>query len=202
MMMKNTFILILIVASTPLFAQDIEAKLDEAKTAYGSGNMEEARFALEQSLVELDKLIGQEVLKILPKEMGGLQANAEDDNVSGSTGYTGVFVERDYPGEPKYISVQVMADSPFLAMVNMALTNPMIASMSDGNQEVTKISGYKSLVELEEGEEGEEDTYKFMTPVSSSLITVEVTGFGKSDAYAMVSELDYRSIVSLISSGQ
>ncbi len=200
--MKNIFTLIIFLAGSSLFAQDIESKLDEAKMAYKGGNMEDARFALEQSLVELDKLIGKEVLKILPTEMGGLTANTEDDNVTGSTGYTGVFVEREYSGEPKFISIQVMADSPFLAMVNMALTNPMIASMSDGNQEITKISGYKSLVELDEGQEGDEDTYKFMTPVSSSLITVEVTGFGKSDAYSMVSELDYRSIVSLISSGQ
>lgn len=182
-----------------LLAQDLNSKLDEAKVAYNGGNMEEARFALEQSLAELDKIVGAEILKLLPGELNGISYDETSDNVAGAAGMGGIFVERDYPGESSSVNIQVITDSPFLAIVNTALTNPLIATMSGGNQKVIKLDGYKTLFE---NKEGEEENYMFQVPVSNSLITIETFGISERDAMTIASSLDIRSMASLIGVGQ
>ncbi len=182
-----------------LTAQELESKLNEARTAYNGGNHEEARFALEQSLAELDKIIGQEILKLLPGEVNGLTADQNNDNVTGGAGIAGIFVERDYPGEEKGVNIQVITDSPFLAMVNTALTNPLIATMSGGNQKVIKLDGYKSLFE---DKEEEVETFVFQIPVSNSLITIETMGFSENEAMSIANSFQIKSIAQLIGVGQ
>ena len=199
-MKSNILIIIFLFVGSSLMAQDVNAKLDEAKVAYNSGNHEDARFALQQSLAELDKIVGAEILKLLPEELGGIDADIENDNVTGGMGFTGVYVDRQYTQESLYISIQIITDSPFLAMVNTALTNPLLASMGDGSQKVIKLDGYKALMESEE--DVESPIYKFQIPVSNSLITIETEGYSDDEALEIANALDYRSIVSLIGSGQ
>ncbi|MGL6266475.1 MAG: hypothetical protein ACRC2O_01065, partial [Chitinophagaceae bacterium] len=67
--MKKICFFILIFASCRVMAQqDFEKRLAEAKTAYAANKLDDARFAMQQMMQELDILTGKEVLKLLPEK--------------------------------------------------------------------------------------------------------------------------------------
>jgi len=65
--MKLIASILILLMAFQVQSQDVSAKLDEAASAYGSEDLENTRFALQQSLAELDALIGQEILKGISK---------------------------------------------------------------------------------------------------------------------------------------
>lgn len=180
---------------------EVKSKLEEADQAYASGNYEDARFALQQSLVELDKVVGEAIIRLLPREISGLQVDEANDEMNGgAAGFSGVYVSRYYGGDKKTVNLEVISNSPFLAMVNAALTNPLLVTMSGGDQKIVKIGGYKSLVEKREGQFGEQ--YDVKIPINDSMITLECDGFTQSEAIAIGNALNIKEIAKLISSGQ
>ena len=202
--MRKLSIIIIIVFAGLFVAEaqiELKSKLDEADQAYNSGNYEEARFALQQSLAELDKVVGEAIIKLLPTEVSGVPAEVESDQMNGGTaGISGVYVNRQYADAEKTVNLEIIANSPFLSMVNAAITNPLLASMSGGNQKIVKIGGYKSLVEKSEASDVEE--YNIKIPISDSMITLECRGFSQSESIAIGNSLNIKDIASLISSGQ
>ena len=180
---------------------ELNAKLDAADQAYSSGNYEDARFALQQSLTELDKVVGEAIFRLLPMELSGVTANSENDEMNGgAAGISGVYVSRYYGEEPKFIDLEIITNSPFLAMVNAAITNPLIATMSGGNQKIVKIGGYKSLIEKSDGSDPEVIVLKI--PISDSMITIDCQGFSQSEVIAIGNSLNIKEIAKLISSSQ
>ena len=77
--MKNLLILslFLLVASFA-YSQDFEKEVAAAKTSYKAGKLEDAHFALQQTLQALDITIGKEVLKLLPEKMDALPVNTKE----------------------------------------------------------------------------------------------------------------------------
>ncbi|MEL7146693.1 MAG: hypothetical protein AAFO69_10020 [Bacteroidota bacterium] len=180
----------------------VQEKLSEAESAFGSGNLEEARFALQQSLVELDIVVGEAILKQLPMELSGLTANKEDDEMTGgAAGLTGVYVQRFFTGETQNIDVEVVTNSPFMSIVNASLTNPLIVSMSGGNQSVVKIDGYKSLLQKEDDSDDGE-FYQVSIPINDSMIILKTEGFSKNEAISIANSLGIRAIAKLIGATQ
>lgn len=200
---KMVILALLLIGAYGVTAQNtVKEKLSEADNAFQSGSLEDARFALQQSLVELDKLIGAEILKQLPTELSGLTAEVEDDAVSGGTGFSGVYVKRYYPGENQQdIDIEIVTNSPLLTMINASLTNPLLASMSGGDQSVVKIDGYKSLLRKEEASNGG-DRYEISIPINDSMITVNCNGFSQSEALNIANALGIRAIAKIIGAGQ
>src|ERR1043165_8313763 len=95
--MKNIFYLFfLLIPSLLVSAQDFSKNLASAKTSYGSGDLENARFAMQQMMNDIDIVIGKEVLKLLPAKMDAMSSNTKNDNVTANTGLTGVLIHRDY----------------------------------------------------------------------------------------------------------
>ena len=54
--MKNIFIILALILSASATAQDFNKDLASARTAYGAGNLEDARFAMQQMLTQFNKL--------------------------------------------------------------------------------------------------------------------------------------------------
>ena len=181
----------------------VQSQLTEANNAYGSGNYEDARFALQQALVELDKLIGEAILNSLPTNLSGLTADTEQDEMTGgAAGITGVYVQRHYLGDgEQLIDLEVVTNSPIMAMVNASLTNPLLASMSGGSQSVVKIAGYKSLVEKMDRSDGTEQ-YEVKIPVNDSMILVRTEGFSQNETINIANTIDVRGIAKLVGSTQ
>src|SRR5579863_4514616 len=95
--MKVFITLIAVIAFTSICtAQDFTKAMGTAKAAYSAGRLEDAHFALQQAMQEVDLIIGKEVLKLLPAKMDVMEIMVKDDNVASNVGYIGATVHRVY----------------------------------------------------------------------------------------------------------
>jgi len=156
-------------------AQDFTSSALTAKQSYSSGNLENTRFALQQMLQSIDLISGKEVLKVLPESFGGMSAQSAADQVSTGTGFAGVIIHREYRLEDKAASMEVISNSPLISSLNAMLAMPFMGAGSNGDRMVTKIDGYKALIQ--KGSEDQKVTYDVQIPLGSTLITVKTENF-------------------------
>lgn len=155
-------------------AQEFDKNMASAKSAYASGNLENARFAMEQMLRDLDAAIGKEILKMMPAKMGIMNVNTSDDNVTGGAGIAaGLFVHRSYGTGAKTCNVEIINNSPLISGVNTLLSLPMLTG--DPNQKQVKVQGYKSLLRKEIDSETGKTNYELQTPFNNTLLTIRAT---------------------------
>jgi hypothetical protein len=172
-MMKTIIPFFLMLALTfSVTAQDFNKNLATAKSSYGSGNLEDARFAMQQMLNDIDILVGKELLKILPAKFDALNSNTKTDNVSANTGLAGVVVHRDYGTGDKTATLDVMTNSPLITSLNAILSLPFMANSGDGTQKVVKVQGYKAVLQKNEDTENNKINYTLQIPMNSTLITI------------------------------
>ncbi len=172
--MKKYITLALLSFSIVTMGQDFDKNLSSAKSAYASGKLEDARYAMEQMLRELDAAIGKEILKMLPTKMGTLNTNAVDDNVTGGGGIAGLFVHRTYGAQPKMIQVEIINNSPMMAGLNAILSMPMLGLGGDPNQKQVKVQGYKSILRKNLNSETNKADYELQVPFNNTLLTLKV----------------------------
>jgi hypothetical protein len=195
-MKKLIFSIIILAVCTQSNAQEFAKRLTEAKTAYSAGKLEDSRFAMEQMLQELDIITGKEVLKLLPAQMGNKSANAKNDNVTGSSGFFGVVIHRDYGTvDTARIDLDVISNSPLISSLNAMLALPFVAGA--GDNKVIKLNGYKALVEKVSGSNDRAD-YQVQLPLNSSLITVKAPGYSQDDVIKMANTLPVADIAKML----
>jgi hypothetical protein len=199
--MKKIYIVALIVTVTGLKASAqnyFSASTATAMNEYKAGNLEEARFALQQSLAEVDKEIGKEILGILPKNIAGFSVVEANDNVSGnSSSFGGLFVHRDYGDTTKSVAIDLMDNSPMLAGINSLLAMPMIMNSSDGSQKVVKVSGYKALLQRKDAAQAV-GGYTLQIPFNQSLFTVDFDGaFTESEVTSAANSMPISEVAKL-----
>lgn len=200
--MRNiTILFFAILAVFNVSAQDIQTSLDAAQSAYSSDQALEARDNLQQSLIDLNTLIGKEILELMPEVLGGQNVDTSEDNILAGTGFAGLLVNRTYGDlDNKQIDITLANESSMLAMVNAFLSNSMLTSMmaSQTGQKKVKISGYEGMLERGDGEDGS-ITYTINVPLSDSLFTMESTGFSnESEVLEMAQQLRLEKIVALL----
>jgi len=198
--MKNILITILtfvMAVSLNTQAQEFSQKLGEAQNSYTSGDLENARFALQQSLQLINQEIGKEILKILPDELGGLPKSAADDNVSGmTTGFAGLFVHREYVKDSTETSVELISDSPLMAGINAMLSMPVFMT-GDPNQKKIKVKNYKALLS-KSVDDNKVVSFTVNLPFSSSMLTLNSRGINdEKKITAMLESLPLEKIVAL-----
>ncbi len=177
--MKAIFVVLGILTATAAFTQEVEKHLAGARTAYNTGNLEDARFNLENALREIDAAIGKEILKALPATLAGLPANTQEDNVTGTTMtvVSGLYVHRTY-GKPdgKNITLDIISDSPLIGAVNAILSMPFVMNTGDATQKVIKVQGYKTLLTKRTNENGQTSGYDVQIPFGNTLLTLYCNG--------------------------
>jgi hypothetical protein len=199
--MKNLLILsfIMVIATAANAQQDFKKDVATAKASYKSGKLEEAHFALQQMLQELDITIGKEVLKLFPEKMDTLKANPKEDNVSGNVSFVGATIHRSYGAGTKKANIEIVNNSPFLGTLNAFLTSPILAGLgSDGKTKVLKIQGYKSRLTKEDNGEASTPSYKLEIPFSNALVTLNVDNSKEAEIVAMANTLPLEKIAKLI----
>jgi hypothetical protein len=197
--MKNLLYIVLALISLNVSAQDFDKNLATAKSSYGSGDLENARFAMEQMLRDLDIEIGKEILKMLPTDIATRKMNEKDDNVTGGSGYAGgLFVHRTYGMDPKDGQIEIINNSPMINSINAILTTPILGGMMrDENQKQVKIQGYKSLLTKSVNSETAKTNYELQIPMNNTLVTVrmedtnegEITAAGNSIPLAKIAQV-------------
>lgn len=186
----------ILAACSQLKAQEFAKQLTEAKTAYAGGKLDDARFAMQQMLQEIDIITGKEVLKMLPQKMGDKAVNTKADNVSGSSGFFGVIIHREYGTvDSTNVDVEIVSNSPLIGSINALLSIPFVGN--SGDQKVIKINGYKALVQKTTGSYDRTD-YELQLPLNSSLITLKAPGASQDDVIKMANTLPIADIAKML----
>jgi hypothetical protein len=194
--MKNILYIIFTVATLNSFAQDFDKNLASARTSYGSGDLENARFAMEQLLRDLDVAIGKEILKLLPATVVNLKADEKADNLSGST--YGLFVHRNYGADPKTASIEIINNSPMINSLKAMLSMPLIGGMMhDENQKQVKIQGYKSMLNRTVNSDTGKTNYELQIPMNNTLVTVKIDDTNESEITAAANAIPLSKIAAL-----
>lgn len=201
--MKNIFLCLMTIGLCVTMmaeAQEFDKSLASAKSAYNAGNLEDARFNLENALREIDAAIGREILKVLPASLGGLNSDSKNDQVTGMSGALtgGLYVHREYGTADKRAIVDIISDSPLMAGINAILSMPMIMNTGDSNQKVVKVHGYKSLLTREVDENNQTSGYQLQTPFGNSLLTLQHNGIiTEADMLKLANSLPLEKIIAL-----
>lgn len=188
---KSYFICIAVIlfSAHGLRSQEVTAKLEEAKEYYISANLEETRYSLKQALEELNQLLGQEILAILPENMANLPVVREEDDVTGNlAGIAGLNINRRYAMDNKSVAVHIVDDSPLLAGINTFLSMPAFMGTGDPDQKRTKISGYKALMRKELNDSTGVVRYEIQVPFNKSLFSFNSEGFDNEDSVIKLAE--------------
>jgi len=159
-------------------AQDVNLRLKEANQAYAGGRLQDSRMALQQALAEVDQVLGREILAMLPQNMETLAFDpAEDQVMANAAGITGLHINRAYRNEEQWVTVEVIDDSPLLAVVNRLLSLPAFLGTANPNQKRIKIHGYKALLEKNVDDSTGVVDYNLQVPFNRSLFTFHSNGF-------------------------
>lgn len=175
--------------------QDANRYLKTAQTEYNGKKLDNTRVALQQALAEVDKIIGQQILEMLPAALGDLQAVTTQDSHT-SAGFTGIYIQRIYESADKSerIEVNLMNDSPLLAGVTTFLASPLIA-VAAGNK-VIKVDGYKGMYEKEEG--SDPLAINISIPSNQTLLTLNFTKVSETNANTYAQQIPVGDIFALI----
>jgi hypothetical protein len=196
--MKYIFISIAIsLIATISYAQEFSSSLSEARSSYKSGNLDDARFAIEQAMHTLDQEIGKEILKVLPTNLQGAEHKSEEDNVVGTNlGFAGLFVDRNYYADQKSATIQIIGDSPLMAGINTVLALPNFVTSGDSDQKRIKVDGYKALLTKNTRDDGF-DSYSLQIPANTTLITLECLGYSEAQVTTMANQIPVTQVVKL-----
>ena len=196
--MKNILTSLFIAISATVYCQDFDKNLAAAKTSYASGNLEDARFAMQQMINDLDMAIGKELLKLLPENLESMAFNEPSDNVTANTGFAGVMIHREYGTGEKLRNIDIMGNSPMIASLNAILALPFLGNSGDGTQKVIKIDGYKGILQKNVNTETNQADYTLQIPLSSTLLTLNVPDTNEADVIKMANTIPVREIAKLV----
>lgn len=197
-MKKVLFLLICAAVSGTSFSQDFNKNIATARTAYASGKLEDARFAMQQMLNDLDMAIGREVLKMLPTKMGASSVNTAKDNVTANTGLAGVVIHRDYGTAEKQYNLDLMGNSPLVASINAILSIPFMGNSGDGSQKIIKIDGYKGMLQKTVDEESKRTDYTLQVPIGSTLLTFTAPNASEDEVIRMANTIPLSQITKMV----
>ncbi|HMJ69258.1 MAG TPA: hypothetical protein VK508_10200 [Cyclobacteriaceae bacterium] len=197
--MKKLLYILLVIAASTASAQEFDKNLTTARSSYGSGDLENARFAMEQMLRDLDMAIGKEILKLLPTQIGSLKTDEKKDNLTGGSGYGGgLYVQRHYGVDPKSGQIEIINNSPLINSIQAILTTPILGGMMrDENQKQVKIQGYKSLLTKTVNSETAKTNYELQIPMNNTLVTVRMEDSNEAEIVAAANGIQLAKIVAI-----
>jgi hypothetical protein len=197
--MKNIITsIVLVLIATASFAQDFAKNMETAKSSYAGGNLEDARFAMQQMLNDLDIAIGKEVLKMLPAKLETYASNTQNDNVTGNTGLAGCLVHRDYGADPKLLTLDIMSNSPLVGSLNAILSIPFVGNSGDGTQKTVKIQGYKGILQKNVDTETNKTSYTLQIPLNNTLLTLTVPDTSEGEVLKMANTIPVPQIAKMV----
>jgi hypothetical protein len=197
--MKKIFLTFMILfAAATTFAQDFTTNLASAKTAYSDGKLEDARFAMQQMITDLDIAIGKEVIKMLPVKMEAVASNPKNDNVTANTGLAGAIVHRDYGTQERLISLDIMSNSPLVGSLNAILSIPFVGNSGDGTQKTIKVQGYKGILNKSVNTETNITDYTLQVPLNNTLLTFTVPNTNEAEVVKMANTIPLADIAKMV----
>lgn len=136
--------------STPSWADEVTDQMSEALKAYEEKDYKAAIDELKYVTIALQKLDQAENQKLLPEPLEGWTAKEVDNNDSQmamSILGGGSSMKAGYQRETEQVDIEIMANSPMMAMMGMMINNPALASSEKGTEayRYKRIKGIKKV---------------------------------------------------------
>lgn len=205
--MKSFIIAVILVSSAAVATaqqQDLSKYLATAKSSYSANKLEDAHFALQQAIAEVDILTGKKVLQMLPATLDTMHANTKSDNVYANSGFIGATIHRQWgsmDGQQGSQSAEldIINNSPLIGTLTAFLNTPIIGGMMNSEKsKAVKIQGYKGRL----NNDGESTTgpseYSLQIPLNTALVTFKVTGATQDQVMKYANSLPLQQIAKLI----
>ena len=123
-------------------------------------------------------------------------ANAKADNVTGSSGFFGVIIHREYGTvDSSNVNLEIVSNSPLIGSLNAILSLPFVGN--SGDQKIIKINGYKALVQKQSNSDGKDD-YELQLPLNNSLITLKAPGYPQDQVIKMANAIPVADIAKML----
>lgn len=169
---------------TPLMADEIEKQIEAGLKAYQDKEYKIAVDELKFAMAELEKLAQSENIKLLPPALDGWTMKADDGATQSAMSMLGggTSVGATYTQDVQSIHIQIIANSPMIAMAGMMINNPMMASMDEN----TKPYRYKRI----KGVKKTEGTSTEVTLLLVGQIMIRLDGENLKDTAILEQYLD------------
>lgn len=160
---------------------DVVAAIDDADKSFSGKSYSDARYAVQQALVGIEIQLGRQLLKSLPPEVDGMQADTTQDKVvSTQWGWNNLTIQRIYnDGKDKQMTLTIGNNLLYSGLVNAYFNNAygVQANGEQQNAKQVKVQGNKALITFDE-----DKGYSLIVPLGqSSMVVWEDVNFANED---------------------
>ena len=208
--MKSIFVsIVCMLASFSVGAQSqAEAFIKEALQFLAAKNYQQAQLSLQDAINDINTIIAVQIGDALPAEINGLKSDGDAEVNAGAMGMMGggMSIVKNYSHPSKKengAEVQILANSPMLASINMFMSNP--AMLGEGYKSVrvgTRRAILKSEMEDYYDDGGASKKIRsseLQIPLSQTLITLNLKGFAtEQEELAFATKLDIDKLSALL----
>lgn len=129
-------------------ADEVTDQIEAGRKAYESNELRTSVEALNFAVAKIQERITANLLTLLPAPASGWQADPAESQSGGMAAMlTGTTLSRRYHGpEGAEVELHLMADSPLMPMLTMALSMPFMAQ-SNQNLKVYSLAGNRGTIE-------------------------------------------------------
>lgn len=125
---------------------DVTAAMDEARAAYGKGDMSKAAAQLDYAATLIRQKKAESFKALLPEPLSGWEAGEAQSAAAGAMMFGGgITASRDYSKGEATVHLELVADSPMLQAMLGLVANPAMATMSGGK--IVQINGQTAIVQ-------------------------------------------------------
>lgn len=177
-----------------------EAFIKEAQDFLAKKEYKQAQLSLQDAVNDINMLLAKQVAELLPAEINGLKADGDGEVSAAGMGMMGggMQITKRYRNETKPendAEVQIIANSPMLATMNMYLTNP---AMLGAEYKSVRVGTTRAIskTDLQDGENNAQiRSTEIQIPMGQTMITIQANGFAtEQDELSFATKLDLEKI--------
>jgi hypothetical protein len=177
-----------------------ETFIKEAQDFIAKKDYKQAQLSLQDAINDINAMIAKQVAESLPAEINGLKAKGEGEITAGGLGMLGggMQITKKYSNETKpenEAEVQIVANSPLMASMNMYLTNP---NMLGPGYKSVRIGSTRAIAktDLRDSEAAAKTrSTEIQIPLGQTMVTINANGFAtEQDELAFANKLDLEKI--------
>jgi hypothetical protein len=164
--------LIALSLAAPLCADEITDQIDAARDSYEEGELRAAIQGLQFAVAGIQEKVNLSLLQLLPEPLEGWKAEEPEASSSGMAAMiTGTSLTRHYyRDDGADLDITITADSPFLSMLTMMLSNPMLLQTDPANR-VYSHAGRRGMIKHDK----DADSWE-LSLTGNNNVLIQVTG--------------------------
>lgn len=208
--MKTTVVLIAVMfVGNSIFSQSQAGSfISEAQGFLAQKNYRQAVLSLQDAINDINGLIAVQIGEALPAEINGLKAEQDAEINSAAMGMMGggMSISKNYSHPAKQenqAEVQILANSPMLASINMFMSNP--AMLGEGYKSV-RVGTRRAILKSEMDDFYDDNggakkirSSELQIPLNQTLITINAKGFAsEAEELAFANKLDIEKLSKLL----